>query len=47
MNDVNSWLASMLPPPLPDISNTCNVLCRQLTLDVLGGKASYDYACLV
>ena len=28
-----------------DISNAYNVLCRQLTLDVLGGKASCDYAC--
>jgi hypothetical protein len=28
-----------------DISNTFNVLCCQLTLDVLGGKASCDYAC--
>ena len=28
-----------------DISNAFNVLCRQLTLDVLGGKASCDYAC--
>jgi hypothetical protein len=28
-----------------DISNAFNVLCRRLTLDVLGGKASYDYAC--
>ena len=27
-----------------DISNTFNVLCRHLTLDVLGGKASCDYA---
>ena len=25
-----------------DISNAFNVLCRQLTLDVLGGKASCD-----
>ena len=28
-----------------DISNAFNVLCRQPTLDVLGGKASCDYAC--
>ena len=28
-----------------DISNAFNALCRQLTLDVLGGKASCDYAC--
>jgi hypothetical protein len=28
-----------------DISNAFNVLCRRLTLDVLGGKASWDYAC--
>ncbi len=29
-----------------DISNTFNVLSvRCLTLDVLGGKSSYDYAC--
>jgi hypothetical protein len=28
-----------------DISNTFNVLCSCLTLDVLGGKASCDYAC--
>jgi hypothetical protein len=28
-----------------DISNAFNVVCRQLTLDVLGGKASCDYAC--
>ena len=28
-----------------DISNAFNVLCRQLILDVLGGKASCDYAC--
>ena len=28
-----------------DISNAFNVLCPQLTLDVLGGKASCDYAC--
>ena len=28
-----------------DISNAFNVLCRRLTLDVLGGKASCDYAC--
>ena len=28
-----------------DISNAFNVLCRQLTLEVLGGKASCDYAC--
>jgi hypothetical protein len=28
-----------------DISNAFNVQCRQLTLDVLGGKASCDYAC--
>ena len=27
-----------------DISNAFNVLCRRLTLDVLGGKAC-DYAC--
>jgi hypothetical protein len=27
------------------ISNAFNALCRQLTLDVLGGKASCDYAC--
>jgi hypothetical protein len=27
-----------------DISNAFNALCRQLTLDVLGGKASCDYA---
>ena len=38
-------------PPDPDviikldISNACNVLCRQLTPGVLGGKASCDYAC--
>jgi hypothetical protein len=30
-----------------DISNSFNVLCRQLTLDVLGGKASCDYACVL
>jgi hypothetical protein len=28
-----------------DISNAFNALCRQLNLDVLGGKASCDYAC--
>ena len=28
-----------------DISNAFNVLCCRLTLDVLGGKASCDYAC--
>jgi hypothetical protein len=28
-----------------DISNAFNMLCRQLTLDVLGGKDSCDYAC--
>ena len=28
-----------------DISNAFNALCRQLTLDVLGGKALCDYAC--
>ena len=28
-----------------EISNAFNALCRQLTLDVLGGKASCDYAC--
>ena len=28
-----------------DISNAFNVLCRRLTLDVLRGKASCDYAC--
>jgi hypothetical protein len=28
-----------------DKSNAFNALCRQLTLDVLGGKASCDYAC--
>jgi hypothetical protein len=28
-----------------DISNAFNVLCRRLTLDVLGGTASCDYAC--
>jgi hypothetical protein len=28
-----------------DISNAFNVLCRRLTLDVLGGKGSCDYAC--
>ena len=28
-----------------DISNAFNVLCRRLTRDVLGGKASCDYAC--
>ena len=28
-----------------DISNTFNVLCRWLTLDVLGGKDSCDYGC--
>ena len=28
-----------------DISNGFNALCRQLTLDVLGGQASSDYAC--
>ena len=28
-----------------DVSNAFNVLCRRLTLDVLGGKASCDYAC--
>ena len=28
-----------------DISNAFNVLCRQLTLDVLGGKATCDYQC--
>jgi hypothetical protein len=28
-----------------DISNAFNALCRQLTLDVLGSKASCDYAC--
>jgi hypothetical protein len=28
-----------------DISNAFNALCRQLTLDVLGGKSSCDYAC--
>jgi hypothetical protein len=28
-----------------DISNAFNALCRHLTLDVLGGKASCDYAC--
>jgi hypothetical protein len=27
------------------LSNAFNVLCRRLTLDVLGGKASCDYAC--
>jgi hypothetical protein len=30
-----------------DISNAFNVLCRHLTLDVLGGKASCDYACVL
>ena len=28
-----------------DISNDFNALCRQLTLDVMGGKTSCDYAC--
>ena len=28
-----------------DISNAFNALYRQLTLEVLGGKASCDYAC--
>ncbi len=28
-----------------DISNVFNVLCSSSTLDVLGGKASCDYAC--
>jgi hypothetical protein len=28
-----------------DISNAFNALCRQLTLDALGGQASSDYAC--
>jgi len=28
-----------------DIENAFNVLCRQLTLDVLGGKALCDYVC--
>jgi hypothetical protein len=28
-----------------DISNAFNALCRQLILDVLGGKTSCDYAC--
>jgi hypothetical protein len=28
-----------------DVSNAFNVLCRRLTLDVLGGKASCDYDC--
>jgi hypothetical protein len=28
-----------------DISNVFNVMCRQLILDVLGGKASCNYAC--
>ena len=28
-----------------DVSNAFNVLCRRLTLEVLGGKASCDYAC--
>jgi hypothetical protein len=28
-----------------DISNTFNTMCRQLTLDVRGGKESCDYAC--
>ena len=28
-----------------DICNASNALCRQLTLDVLGGQASSDYAC--
>jgi hypothetical protein len=28
-----------------DISNAFNALCRQLTLDVLGGNASCYYAC--
>ena len=28
-----------------DVSNAFKVLCRRLTLDVLGGKASCDYAC--
>jgi hypothetical protein len=28
-----------------DISNCFNALCHQLTLDVLGGQASYDFAC--
>ena len=28
-----------------DISNAFNVLCRQPTLDVLGGKDSRDYTC--
>jgi hypothetical protein len=28
-----------------DISNAFNVLCRRLTLDVLGGKSSCDCAC--
>ena len=28
-----------------DISNAFNALCRQLTLDALGGKASCDYGC--
>jgi hypothetical protein len=27
------------------ISNSFNTMCLQLTLDVLGGKASCDYAC--
>ncbi len=28
-----------------DISNTFNTTCRALTLDVLSGRASRDYAC--
>ena len=44
------WLA---PPPSSnpgvtiklDISNAFNALCRQLALDVLAGKASFDNAC--
>jgi hypothetical protein len=28
-----------------DIFNAFDVLCRQLTLNILSGKASYDYAC--
>jgi len=43
--------STLTPLALPDviikldISNAFNVLCRRLTLDVLGGKASCDYAC--
>jgi hypothetical protein len=28
-----------------DISNALNTTCRSLTLDVLSGRASRDYAC--